>query len=145
MISFFQSKKQRFVAYSSIIRCLIFILWTLCTNINVWTRAYLILEQNWTVRRQEEGKNSLYLFIFCMNLGEINALLTISCYQKNILAMSSYINWEISDNVPQNDNQLDPNPEFRLVSLWIAHIEWNEMYWRNDWWIKMTRIVTLCF
>ena len=22
---------------------------------------------------------------------------------------------------------------------------WNEMYWRNDWWIKMTRIVTLCF
>jgi hypothetical protein len=145
MISFFQSKKQRFVAYSSIIRCLIFILWTLCTNINVWTRAYLILEQNWTVRRQEEGKNSLYLFVFCMNLGEINALLTISCYQKNILAMSSYINWEISDNVPQNDNQLDPNPEFRLVSLWIAHIEWNEMYWRNDWWIKMTRIVTLCF
>jgi hypothetical protein len=145
MISFFQSKKQRFVAYSSIIRCLIFILWTLCTNINVWTRAYPILEQNWTVRRQEEGKNSLYLFVFCMNLGEINALLTISCYQKNILAMSSYINWEISDNVPQNDNQLDPNPEFRLVSLWIAHIEWNEMYWRNDWWIKMTRIVTLCF
>jgi hypothetical protein len=145
MISFFQSKKQRFVAYSSIIRCLIFILWTLCTNINVWTHAYLILEQNWTVRRQEEGKNSLYLFVFCMNLGEINALLTISCYQKNILAMSSYINWEISDNVPQNDNQLDPNPEFRLVSLWIAHIEWNEMYWRNDWWIKMTRIVTLCF
>ena len=144
MVSFFQSKK-RFVAYSSIIRCLIFILWTLCTNINVWTRAYLILEQNWTVRRQEEGKNSLYLFVFCMNLGEINALLTISCYQKNILAMSSYINWEISDNVPQNDNQLDPNPEFRLVSLWIAHIEWNEMYWRNDWWIKMTRIVTLCF
>ena len=145
MISFFQSKKQRFVAYSSIIRCLIFILWTLCTNINVWTRAYLILEQNWTVRRQEEGKNSLYLFVFCMNLGEINALLTISCYQKNILAMSSYINWEISDNVPQNDNQLDPNPEFRSVSLWTAHIEWNEMYWRNDWWIKMTRIVTLCF
>jgi hypothetical protein len=50
-----------------------------------------------------------------------------------------HINWEISDNVPQNDN-----PEFRSVSLWIAHIEWNEMYWRNDWWIKMTRIVTLC-
>jgi hypothetical protein len=47
----------------------------------------------------------------------------------NILAMSSYINWEISDNVPQNDDQLDPNPEFRSVSLWIAHIEWNEMYW----------------
>jgi hypothetical protein len=29
----------------------------------------------------------------------------------NILAMSSYINWEISDNVPQNDDHLDPNPE----------------------------------
>ena len=56
--------------------------------------------------------------------------------------MSSYINWEISDNLPQNDDQLDPNPEFRSVSLWIARIEWNEMYWRNDWWIKMTRIVT---
>jgi hypothetical protein len=36
--------------------------------------------------------------------------------------MSSYINWEISDNVPQNDDQLDSNPEFRSVSLWIAHI-----------------------
>ena len=56
---------------------------------NVWTRAYLIpersayliLERNWTVRRQEEGKNSVYLFVFCMNLGEINALLTISCCQ----------------------------------------------------------------
>jgi hypothetical protein len=32
-------------------------------------------------------------------------------------AASSYINWEISDNVPQNDDQLDPNPEFRSVSL----------------------------
>jgi hypothetical protein len=42
-----------------------------------------------------------------------------------MLAMSSYNNWEISDNVPQNDDQLDPNPEFRSVSLWIAHIEWN--------------------
>jgi hypothetical protein len=48
-----------------------------------------------------------------------------------ILAMSSYINWDISYNVSQNDDQLDPNPEFRSVSLWIAHIEWNEMYWRN--------------
>jgi hypothetical protein len=36
---------------------------------------------------------------------------------KFILAMSSYINWEISDNVPQNYHQLDPNPEFRSVSL----------------------------
>ena len=66
---------------------------------NVWTRAYLIPERNRNVRRQEEGKNSVYLFVFCMNLGEINALLTISC------------------NVPQNDDQLDPNPEFRSVSL----------------------------
>jgi hypothetical protein len=41
---------------------------------NVWTCAYLILERNRTVRRQEEGKNSVYLFVFCMNLGEINAL-----------------------------------------------------------------------
>ena len=48
---------------------------------NVWTRAYLIPERNRTVRRQEEGKNSVYLFVFCMNLGEINALLTISCCQ----------------------------------------------------------------
>jgi hypothetical protein len=48
---------------------------------NVWTRAYLIPERNQTVRRQEEGKNSVYVFIFCMNLGEINALLTISCCQ----------------------------------------------------------------
>jgi hypothetical protein len=48
---------------------------------NVWTRAYLIPERNRTERRQEEGKNSVYLFVFCMNLGEINALLTISCCQ----------------------------------------------------------------
>ena len=44
---------------------------------NVWTRAYLIPERNRTVRRQE----FCYLFVFCMNLGEINALLTISCCQ----------------------------------------------------------------
>ena len=48
---------------------------------NVWTRAYLIPERNLTVRKQEEGNNSVYLFVFCMNLGEINALLTISCCQ----------------------------------------------------------------
>ena len=35
----------------------------------VWTRAYLISERNRSVRRQEEGKNSVYLFVFCMNLG----------------------------------------------------------------------------
>jgi hypothetical protein len=29
---------------------------------NVWTRAYLIPERNRTVRRQEEGKHSVYLF-----------------------------------------------------------------------------------
>ena len=46
---------------------------------NVWTRAYLIPERNRTVRRQEEDKNYVYLFVFCINLGEINALLTISC------------------------------------------------------------------
>ena len=40
----------------------------------VWTRAYLIPERNRTGRRQEEGNNSVYLFVFCMNLGEINAL-----------------------------------------------------------------------
>ena len=48
---------------------------------NVWTRAYLIPERNRTGRRQEESKNSVYLSVFCMNLGEINALLTISCCQ----------------------------------------------------------------
>jgi hypothetical protein len=48
---------------------------------NVWTRAYLIPERNRTGRRQEEGKNSVYLLVFCMNLWEINALLTISCCQ----------------------------------------------------------------
>jgi hypothetical protein len=47
----------------------------------VWTRAYLIPERNRTVRKQEEGKNSVYKFVFCMNLGKINALLTISCCQ----------------------------------------------------------------
>ena len=41
----------------------------------------LIPERNRTVRRQEEGKNSVYLFVFCMNLAEINALLTIFCCQ----------------------------------------------------------------
>ena len=30
---------------------------------NVWTRAYLIPERNRTVRRQEEGKNSVYLYV----------------------------------------------------------------------------------
>ena len=48
---------------------------------NVWTRAFLIPERNRTERRQEEGKNSVYSFVFCMNMGEINALLTISCCQ----------------------------------------------------------------
>jgi Rieske Fe-S protein len=48
---------------------------------SVWTRAYLIPERNRTVRRQEEGKNYVYLSVFCVNLGEINALLTISCCQ----------------------------------------------------------------
>jgi hypothetical protein len=48
-------------------------------GVNVWTRAYLIPERNRTVRRQEEGKNSVYLFVFCMNLRKINALITISC------------------------------------------------------------------
>ena len=38
---------------------------------NVWTRAYLIPERNRTGRRQEEGKNSVYLLV----------LLTISCCQ----------------------------------------------------------------
>ena len=33
---------------------------------NVWTRAYLIPERNRTGRRQEEGKNSVYLFVFCV-------------------------------------------------------------------------------
>jgi hypothetical protein len=52
---------------------------------NVWTRTYLIPERNRTVRRQEEGKNSVYLFVFCMNLGEINAFLTISsCQMKHV-------------------------------------------------------------
>ena len=32
MVSFFKSKKQRFVAYSPIIRCLIFILWRSVTE-----------------------------------------------------------------------------------------------------------------
>jgi hypothetical protein len=41
----------------------------------------LIPERNRTIRRQEEGKNSVYLFVFCMNLEKINALLTISCCQ----------------------------------------------------------------
>jgi hypothetical protein len=36
---------------------------------NVWTRAYLIPERNRTVRRQEEGKNSVYLFVFLHELG----------------------------------------------------------------------------
>ena len=31
---------------------------------NVWTRAYLIPEGNWTGRRQEEGKNSVYLLAY---------------------------------------------------------------------------------
>ena len=36
---------------------------------NVWTRVYLIPERNRTVRRQEEGKNSVYLFVFLHELG----------------------------------------------------------------------------
>ena len=36
---------------------------------NVWTRAYLIPGRNRTVRRQEEGKNSVYLFVFLHKLG----------------------------------------------------------------------------
>jgi hypothetical protein len=46
---------------------------------NVRTRAYLIPERNRAVRRQDEGKNSVYLFVFCMNLGEINAFLDGRC------------------------------------------------------------------
>ena len=55
---------------------LIITVYKLTRQKNVWTRAYLIPERNRTRRRQEEGKNSVYLFVFCMNLGEINALLT---------------------------------------------------------------------
>ena len=36
---------------------------------NVWTRAYLIPERNRTGRRQEEGKNSVYLFVFLHAIG----------------------------------------------------------------------------
>jgi hypothetical protein len=50
-----------------------------------------------------------------MNLGEINALLTISCCQMKHFGYVTV--YKISDNVPQNDDQLDPNPEFRSVSL----------------------------
>ena len=50
-----------------------------------WKLAFYIYTSQTSVprtrRRQEEGKNSVYLFVFCMNLGEINALLTISCRQ----------------------------------------------------------------
>jgi hypothetical protein len=45
---------------------------------NVWTRTYLIPERNRTVRRQEEGKNYVYLFVFCMNLGDLNLHLRIA-------------------------------------------------------------------
>jgi hypothetical protein len=48
--------------------------WGQADRHNVWTRAYLIPERNRTVRRQEEGKNSVYLFVFCMNLGAINSI-----------------------------------------------------------------------
>jgi hypothetical protein len=83
-------------------------------------------------------------FAPCLLISIIKAQSDDYCHLYSSIVPSSYINWEISD-VPKNDDQLDPNPEFRSVSLWIAHIEWNEMYWRNDWWIKMTIIVTLCF
>ena len=36
---------------------------------HVWTGAYLIPERNRIVRRQEEGKNSVYLFVFLHELG----------------------------------------------------------------------------
>jgi hypothetical protein len=32
-------------------------------------------------KKTKQNKNSVCLFVFCMNLGEINALLTISCCQ----------------------------------------------------------------
>ena len=35
--------------------------------------------------------------------------------------MSSHINWEISDNAPQNDDQPDPNLKLRSVSLNCSH------------------------
>ena len=39
-----------------------------------------------------------------------------------MLAMSSYANWEISDNVPQNDDQCDPQPRISLsFSLNCSH------------------------
>jgi hypothetical protein len=34
---------------------------------NVWTRVYLIPERNQTVRRQDEGKNSVYFLFFFTN------------------------------------------------------------------------------
>ena len=106
---------------------------SLCTNGPVKKCLDWCISNSGTELDYEGKKKVRILFIylfFCMNLGEINALLTISCCQ---MKHFGYV------------DQLDPNTEFRSVSLWIAHIEWNEMYWRNDWWIKMTRIVTLCF
>ena len=48
---------------------------------NVWARAYLIPERNRNGRRQEEVRILFIYLFFCMNLGEINALLTIFCCQ----------------------------------------------------------------
>jgi hypothetical protein len=53
--------------------------------------------RNRTVRRQEEGKNSVYLFVFCMNLAEINALLTIFCCQ--MMTRFLFVRKNVSFNV----------------------------------------------
>ena len=51
--------------------------------------------------------------------------------------MSSYINWEISDNVQQNDDQLDSNPEFRQAPGTTPKFKlfWNKIVsgLTNDW------------
>jgi hypothetical protein len=47
---------------------------------NVWTRAYLIPERNRTGRRQEEGKNSVYLFVLCASDIRLRTMFTENGY-----------------------------------------------------------------
>ena len=88
---------------------------------NVWTRAYLI--PDWKKVRIL----FIYLFFAWTWGGGINALLTISCCR---MKHFDYVNWEMSDNVLQNDDQLDP--EFRSVSLWMERNVLKERLMNKD-------------
>jgi hypothetical protein len=115
--------------------------------------------RNRTIRRQEEGKNYVYLFVFCMNMGDINALLTISCCQMKhfgykfgvgvkLIVILRHIIAYFSINMRWHSQNVSSDSRKWLIKHLCPPYSCKKQINKHhsyDWWIKMTRIVTLCF